>query len=24
LQADAIYYWYTDDSSWGTCAQIWP
>jgi hypothetical protein len=24
LQADAIYYWYTHDSSWGTCAQIWP
>jgi serine protease Do len=24
LKADTIYYWYTDDSSWGTCAQIWP
>ncbi len=24
LKADTIYYWYTDDSSWGSCFQIWP
>jgi hypothetical protein len=24
LAADAVYYWYTDDSSWGSCFQIWP
>jgi len=24
VDADTIYYWYTDDSSWGSCHQIWP
>ncbi len=24
LEADAIYYWRTDDESWGTCFKIWP
>lgn len=24
VEANAIYYWLTNDSNWGTCAKIWP
>ena len=24
VEADAIYYWYSDDSDWGSCNLIWP
>ncbi len=24
IEPDAIYYWRTDDSSWGSCYKIWP
>ena len=24
VEADSIYYWYSDDSDWGSCKLIWP
>ena len=24
VEADSIYYWYSDDSDWGSCDLIWP
>ena len=24
VEANAIYYWLTNDSNWGTCSKIWP
>ncbi|MCB0204917.1 MAG: trypsin-like peptidase domain-containing protein [Caldilineae bacterium] len=24
VEADSVYYWYSDDSDWGSCEPIWP